>query len=168
VAAADGADLDGALTLTRGHRTIEIRAIGRGHTAGDLVVWLPQEKIVAAGDLVIAPIPLVGGDQSYVGDWPTTLDHLLALGATTIVPGHGPVMHDTAFITQWQKLLRELKTQTDAAMARGETQEQAIGSIHVDDFRTAMAGASSVLNMLFRNYVTPPAVIALYRERAGK
>ncbi len=157
--------VDDRLVLTRGTRTIEIRAIGRGHTAGDLVVYLPNEKIVAAGDLVIAPIPLVGGDQSYVGDWATTLDALTALGATTIVPGHGPVMRNTTFVTEWQALLRSLKQQTDAAIARGETKEQAQRSVDVASFRKSMAGDSPVLTMLFNNYVTAPAVLAIYRER---
>ena len=157
--------VDDALTLTRGARTIQIRAIGRGHTAGDLIVYLPAERIVAAGDLVIAPIPLVGGDQSYVSDWASTLDRLMALGATTILPGHGPVMHDTTFVRQWQELLRVLAKQTDAAIARGETREQALKSIDVEDFRKAMAGDSPVLNGLFRGYVVGPSVAAIYRER---
>ena len=157
--------VDDRLVLTRGARTIEIRAIGRGHTAGDLVVYLPNEKIVAAGDLVIAPIPLVGGDQSYVGDWATTLDALKALGATTIVPGHGPVMRDTMFVTEWQALLRSLRQQTDAAIARGETKEQAQRSVDVASFRKSMAGDSAVLTMLFNNYVLGPGVLAVYRER---
>jgi glyoxylase-like metal-dependent hydrolase (beta-lactamase superfamily II) len=57
------------LTLYQGNRVIEIRYLGRGHTSGDLVVHLPDEGIVAAGDLIVWPVPLVGGDQSYVGDW---------------------------------------------------------------------------------------------------
>jgi cyclase len=157
--------VDDALVLTRGSRTIEIRHLGRGHTAGDLVVYLPKERIVATGDLVIAPVPLIGGDQSYVGDWATTLEKTLALGATTIVPGHGPVMRDDRFARQMVGLLRALETQTEAAIARGETKDEALKSVNVDEYRQAMAGDSPLLNTLFRGYVIGPAVTAVYRER---
>jgi cyclase len=157
--------VDNELVLTRGTRTIEIRHLGRGHTAGDLIVYLPNERIVATGDLVIAPVPLIGGDQSYVGDWAETLDRTLALGATTIVPGHGPVMHDDAFARQTVALLRALETQTEAAIGRGDTKEDAVKSIHVEDIQRAMAGDSPLLNSLFRGYVIGPAVTAVYRER---
>ena len=160
--------VDDHLTLTRGARTIDVRYLGRGHTAGDLVVYLPHEKILAAGDLVIAPIPLVGADQSYVVDWANTLDALMAINVTTIVPGHGPVMHDHGFIEQWQKLLRELTRQTEAALARGDTQDQAIKSIDVEQYRKAMTGDDAILNMLFRNYVVSPSVIAIYRDKLGR
>lgn len=56
--------VDKQLTLTRATRTIEILHLGRGHTAADLVVHLSREGIVATGDLVVFPVPLVGGDQS--------------------------------------------------------------------------------------------------------
>jgi glyoxylase-like metal-dependent hydrolase (beta-lactamase superfamily II) len=61
------------LTLYHGGRTIDIRYLGRGHTSGDIVVHLPQERIVVAGDLVVYPIPFVGAPQSHVGDWGATL-----------------------------------------------------------------------------------------------
>ena len=61
--------LEDKLTLYQGTRAVEILFLGRGHTSGDLVVRLPREGIVAAGDLVVFPVPLVGSDQSHVSDW---------------------------------------------------------------------------------------------------
>jgi hypothetical protein len=75
------------------------------------------------------------------------------------------VMHDDAFARQTVALLRALETQTEAAIRRGDTKEDAVKSIHVEDIQRAMAGDSPLLNSLFRGYVIGPAVTAVYRER---
>ena len=59
--------------------------LGRGNTGGDAVVYVPDAKVVAAGDLIVHPYPYAIG--SFVGEWIDTLGALKALGATTIVPG---------------------------------------------------------------------------------
>jgi glyoxylase-like metal-dependent hydrolase (beta-lactamase superfamily II) len=160
--------VDDELTLYRGRRTIEIKYLGRGHTHGDLVVHLPQEHVVITGDLVVAPVPLIGADQSFVGDWSATLDKLRGLRATTLVPGHGPVLHDDTYLQLFGRMLASAKQQTDAAIARGETIEQARQSVHLDEFRKAMAGDDRELNLLFSNYAQGPAIGAVYREVKGK
>ena len=88
-----------AMTLDLGNRTVELRHLGRGHTAGDIVVWLPEERILFAGDLVEAQAAPYMGD-SYPGDWSTaTLDAVAALGARQLVGGRGPVVRDAAVAT---------------------------------------------------------------------
>src|SRR5512142_2279847 len=106
--------IDDSLVLHRGDRAIEIRHLGRGHTSADLVVWLPKERIAAVGDLVGFPIPLVGGDQSHVGDWGATLGRLRVLKPSIIVPGHGPVMHDDAQAALMEELFDSIKAQVAA------------------------------------------------------
>lgn len=146
-------------------RTIEIVALGKGHTRGDLVVWLPQEQIAATGDLLVAPVPLVGADQSYVEEWIGTLDRLQALGAATYLPGHGAVQRGDAQLVLYRDFLRSVLEQTRAAMAKGATAEEAAAGIDVAAFRDRMAGESPVLRMLFANWGRVPAVAALYRVR---
>lgn len=87
---------DRTLTLETGTRSIELRWLGRGHTAGDLVVWLPEERILFAGDLVEAQAAPYMGD-SYPEAWSTTtLDAVAALGAEQLVGGRGPVVRGEA------------------------------------------------------------------------
>lgn len=152
------------LVLHRGERTIEIRSLGRSHTAGDLVVWLPREGVVATGDMVVAPVPLVGADQSYVGDWAATLDRLLELHPKVVVPGHGPLLRDNTYLRQFRDFLRSVDQQARAAIARGETLEQARKSVDVESFRRAMAGDDPELRFLFSVYGVGPAVGAVYRQ----
>lgn len=149
-------------------RTIEIVALGKGHTRGDLVVWLPEEKIAATGDLLVAPVPLVGADQSYVEEWIGTLDRLQALGATIYLPGHGAVQRGDAQLALYRDFLRAVVQETRAAMAKGLSADEALaadGAIDLTAFRDRMAGASPVLRLLFANWGRVPAVGALYRVR---
>jgi glyoxylase-like metal-dependent hydrolase (beta-lactamase superfamily II) len=98
-------DVADSLTLKRGGREIQVRFLGRGNTRGDLVVYLPKEKVLATGDLVVAPLPYA--TNVYAQDWVKTLDALMAIPATTIVPGHGPVMHDWTYVKKVQGALQQ-------------------------------------------------------------
>ncbi len=85
-----------SMDLQVGDHAVELRYLGRGHTSGDLVVWLPQERVLFAGDLVEAQAAPYMGD-SHVADWSsTTLDNVKALGAQHLVGGRGDVVHGDA------------------------------------------------------------------------
>ena len=82
--------LDADETLELGGVKLQIRHVGPSHTPEDLVVWMPQENVLFAGDLVFrSRIPFVG--QADSGHWIKALDQLLAFDAKVIVPGHGPI-----------------------------------------------------------------------------
>jgi glyoxylase-like metal-dependent hydrolase (beta-lactamase superfamily II) len=76
------------LTLWLGKLQVEIMQLGRGHTKGDTVVWLPQHKILFSGDLVEYGATPYTGD-AYLTDWPATLDAVAALKPEKLVPGRG-------------------------------------------------------------------------------
>jgi cyclase len=156
-------DVDDGLTLRRGARDIEIRHLGNGHTKADLVVWLPKERIVATGYLVVWPVPLVGGDQSYVRDWPATLDALLALDAAIFVPGHGPVLRNADYPRQMRSLFASINSQVAAAVARDDSLEATRKAVDLAEFRKQFAGDSHVRQFAFDMYVVGPAVESSYR-----
>jgi len=84
--------IDAPTTLHMGGLDFVLQPAGPAHTAEDLVVWVPQLKLLLAGDLVFrGRIPYVG--QADSGSWIAALDTLLAFDAQIIVPGHGPVSH---------------------------------------------------------------------------
>jgi glyoxylase-like metal-dependent hydrolase (beta-lactamase superfamily II) len=97
-----------------GGRVLELCHLGRGHTDGDLVVWIADSSVLLAGDLVEQGAPPSFGD-SYPVDWPDTVAAVLhrAAPATAVVPGHGAVV-DLDFVraqhgelTQLAWLIRE-------------------------------------------------------------
>jgi glyoxylase-like metal-dependent hydrolase (beta-lactamase superfamily II) len=77
--------------LHLGDRRVVLRFLGRGHTAGDLVVHLPDVALVVAGDLVEESGP-PQFDDGYPLQWPDTVAALLALEPALVVPGHGAVV----------------------------------------------------------------------------
>ena len=80
------------LTLHLGDRDVELRLLGRGHTAGDTAVWLPRERVLFSGDLVESRAACYMGD-AHVDEWrTTTLDAVAALDADALVPGRGPAV----------------------------------------------------------------------------
>lgn len=79
------------LTLFMGKREVQIMHLGRGHTKGDTVVWLPEDKVLYSGDLVeFGATPYTG--DAYHEDWPGTLDRLLSLAPERLVPGRGDAL----------------------------------------------------------------------------
>jgi cyclase len=156
------------LTLRQGGRTIEILYPGRGHTAGDLVAYLPAERVLIAGDLVTAPVPLVG-TTSFPHDFARALDSLVAIRARIIIPGHGPVMRSDEHLKQETALLHSLVTQVDSAVARGDTLAQVRPQVDLAPFRAWFTGGEKVKRVLFYSYVTLPGIERAYQEaRSGR
>jgi glyoxylase-like metal-dependent hydrolase (beta-lactamase superfamily II) len=85
------------LTLTMGRLRVEIMQLGRGHTKGDTVVWLPDERILFSGDLVEYEATPYAGD-AYLGEWPATLDAIATLGPHQLVPGRGAALRTPAAV----------------------------------------------------------------------
>jgi cyclase len=81
---------DSELRLDLGNREVRIRHLGRGNTAGDAIIFLPREKIVMTGDLVVHPVPYMFG--GYPASFGETLKRLDQLNFETMIPGHGAVM----------------------------------------------------------------------------
>jgi cyclase len=148
-----------SLVLHRGERTIEIRHLGQGNTPGDLVVYLPNERIVATGDLVVHPVPYAF--FSPIAHWPQTLRELAKLDVVAIMPGHGEIQTDWTYVRQLIPLIESTWSQVQQAVAAGADLEATLAAVDVDAFRAAFGGEASreQLDYLF----VRPAVEAAYR-----
>jgi glyoxylase-like metal-dependent hydrolase (beta-lactamase superfamily II) len=120
-------------TLRDGGREIQVRFLGRGNTRGDLVVYLPKEGILATGDLVVAPIPYA--TNVYVKDWIATFDRLMAIPATTILPGHGPVMRDWSYVRTVKGALEQTLAAVADAKKAGLTLAQTVERVQLPELR---------------------------------
>ena len=85
---------DSEMRIDLGGREVRIMHLGRGNTAGDAVVFLPKEKILITGDLVVHPVPYMFG--GYPGEFGRTLVKMEQIRFDTIVPGHGEVLRAEA------------------------------------------------------------------------
>src|SRR6478736_654453 len=81
----------GEMTLWLGRLQVKLMQLGRGHTKGDTVAWLPDQKILLSGDLVEFGATPYAGD-AYFQDWPHTLDAIAALKPEKLVPGRGAAL----------------------------------------------------------------------------
>jgi len=111
------------LTLHRGDRDIQVRFLGRAHTAGDVVVYLPKEKIVITGDFLTSGLSNMS--DAYVNEWPATLDELKKLDFDTVLPGHGDAFTDKAKIDYFQAYLRDVWDQVSRFKQQGVPAEDA-------------------------------------------
>ena len=95
------------MTLPIADRTIVVRYLGIGHTVGDVIVWLPTEKVIFTGDLVyINRLPWLGEGESR--EWLKGLARLRALPFERVVPGHGPV-GDRKSVERFERYLSTLR-----------------------------------------------------------
>jgi len=111
------------MTLYRGSREIQIRYLGRGHTAGDVVVYLPNEKLVLTGDFLTAGMSNLS--DSFPDEWVASLDELKKLDFDAVLPGHGEAFTDKAKIGYWQDYLRDVWTEVGKAKRTGMSAEDA-------------------------------------------
>jgi len=132
---------DSQLHIDLGGRTVDLRFVGRGNTGGDIVAVLPKERILIAGDLVDHPVPYAFG--GYPSEWVRTLQSLSRLDVNLIVPGHGAVLRDKAYLGRVIELLQTVvRHVTELVDRRGgaATIEEATKTLDLSAMRRAMAG----------------------------
>lgn len=119
--------------ISLGRRTVQVRFIGEGNTEGDLIVYVPDARVLLTGDMVVYPTPFAL--SSRLGVWAKTLDALQAMEAAKMIPGHGPPMADTAYLQDVRRLLASMEEQTRALVAAGTPKSEAADKIDVAWFR---------------------------------
>ena len=154
----DGPAAQNFTSVNLGTTTVNVLWLGRANTRGDLVVHLPRQRIVATGDLVVHPIPFAFG--SYPSEWVTALDSIMALNPARIVPGHGPVMSDVAYVRQVRNALADVLAPAAAIAERRDSMAVALRTITLEPHRRAMAGDEKWMNYMFEQFFRRPSVIA--------
>jgi len=130
------------LTLVRGTREIRLLHLGRGHTAGDLVVLLPRERVLITGDLLQAMVPYMG--DAYFPEWIETLEALKELPFDVVIPGHGSPFRERARIDYLQSYLRDLWAQAGVLHAAQVSAEDAARRVDLRSHATRLSGTASV------------------------
>jgi glyoxylase-like metal-dependent hydrolase (beta-lactamase superfamily II) len=131
-----GRAVTGTDTLAIGGRTLVISHPGRAHSAGDLMVWLPQNRILFAGDLLVedaVTMVVDGGSTELL----RALDGIDSLDPKIIVPGHGAIpRRPKALVTRTRDYFTGLRAAMRAALEQGLPMGRALASLPpADDTR---------------------------------
>jgi cyclase len=141
-------------TLTLFHGGRELRFIRLpGHTAGDVAVFLPGERILLAGDLLAYPVPFCA--DSHPSAWIASLETLSRLDAKIIVPGHGQAQTDSSFLLLVLDSFRLIHLQVRDALHRGLTLQETQKAINLAAIRTKFTHDDPNLNATFDGNFAP-------------
>jgi cyclase len=124
------------LIFHKGQREIQLLFLGRGHTGGDTVVFLPRERIVCTGDLMESRLAYMG--DAFFDEWVTTLEALKKLDFGLVLPGHGAPFPDKGLITAFQSYVTDLTKQATDLRKQGVSADDAARRVdltaHTKDF----------------------------------
>lgn len=145
------------MTLVKGGREVQLHFVGRGHTGGDTMVFLPEERIVFTGDFFQGSpgahrMPYMG--DGFVNEWPASLENLKGLDFDLMVPGHGEPFRDRQQIDDLKSFMRDLWTRVSDLRSEGLSAEEAARRIDMSDY-VPMYGARA-------DNLDPRAVLRIY------
>ena len=123
----------GKMTLWLGKLEVQLIQLGRGHTKGDTVVWLPQDKVLFSGDLVEFDATPYAGD-AYFQDWPKTLDNIAALKPQALVPGRGAALTNPADVARGLEGTRAFVSELYASVKAGAAAGKELRAVYRDTF----------------------------------
>jgi len=141
---------------------IEVRFLGRANTDGDAVVWLPRQRVLVSGDIVVAPFPF--GFRSYPADWLRTLEQLQAYNFRVLVPGHGPPQRDRAYLDRLSAAITEVRANVTPLAAQGLSLEEVRKRVDFASQARAFVGDDPWLRHWFQEYWIAPFVASAYKE----
>jgi len=148
-----------------GRRDVRLWHAGRGNTAGDVVAFVPDVRVLATGDVLVLPVPY--GFGSYPTEWVAVLKKLDALDAAVVIPGHGPVQRDRGALTSLASLLEAVVAQVKPLADGGSSLEEIRKKIDVETFRKRYTGGDPGRETDFQRFFLDPIVDRAFQEARG-
>jgi glyoxylase-like metal-dependent hydrolase (beta-lactamase superfamily II) len=153
------------LAIADSEAPVDLLVLGRANTDGDLVAWMPKQKVVATGDAVVAPTPY--GFNAYPADWIAVLEKIKALPFVRLVPGHGAVQGDRSYLDRLIGSLKDVRAQVAPLAAQGLSLEAVQAKVDYSEQVRLFAGDSAWAKRWFEAYWLGPITSSAYREAKG-
>lgn len=152
------------LVLDDPDRPVELRFLGRANTDGDAVAWLPKQRIVATGDIVVSPVPF--GFFSYPADWLAVIAKLKAMDFAILIPGHGEPQRDRSYLDKLVATITDVRAQVTPLAQGGASLDEVRKNV---DFsaQTAIFGTTPGLARGFDANWLQPMTENAWREAKG-
>lgn len=145
---------------------VELWFLGRANTDGDAVAWLPRQRVLVTGDIVVAPMPY--GFSSFPADWLETIARLKAFDFALLVPGHGRPMRDAAYLDRLAALIADLRAQVGPIARQGLPLDEVRRRVDFSAQRAIFAGTDRWRRFLFDAYWVEPIVRSAWLEARGE
>ena len=155
------------MDIEMGERHIEVLNYGRAVTPGDTMVYLPKEKILLLGDLIVNPVTFAL--SGFPSEWLRALERVDLLDATTIVTGHGPPLKDKLLLRATMDVMRVLLREGKAAKEKGLTADQAKDAIFpsLRELMVRITGDDPARNQAFKVQLVDWYLHRVYDELNG-
>ncbi len=127
------------LVIHREGREVHLLFLGRAHTAGDVVAFVPSERVIATGDLMHGLLPYMG--DGFPDEWPATLKALESLEFDRVIPGHGSIQEGKGVLSQFRGYVEEITEKVSRGVERGQALDElkrtinpgTLGSLKAED-----------------------------------
>ena len=157
---------DDKYVIDMGARTIELLFLGHGNTEGDIVMWLPDEKLVATGDLVVLPAPYAFNVPPRA--WAETLKKLNGLDYAKLVPGHGAIQNDTEYVDLVIEVAELIADQRDELVAQGLSLEEVEAQLDISSFEERFTDGDAYIKVHYDEWFEQPLRKAAIKELTGE
>ena len=152
--------------IESGSRNIELLFLGHGNTEGDIVMWLPDEKIVATGDIVVLPSPYAFNVPPKA--WSQTLRNINALEYEALVPGHGEIQRDTTYVDLIIEASDSIAEQRDTMLAEGMSNEEVQEALDFSEFEERFTHDDEYIHTYYDAYFEKPFRAAAMKALTGE
>ena len=158
--------IDDRHTIQSGDRTIELLHLGHANTAGDIVMWLPEERIVSTGDIVVLPSPYAFNVPPRA--WAATLREINKLEYSTLVPGHGEIQRDSQYVDLIIEMAESVADQRDEFLTNGLSEEEIEASLDFSEFEDRFTHGDEYVKGYYDAYFEIPFRKAAMKALTGE
>ncbi len=155
-----------SMVLDAGGRELRIIQPGPGNTTGDVYMYMPKEKILITGDILVSPIPYAFGVSP--DNWIRTLRKWDHMDISILVPGHGEVQYDKKYLRTVIAMFESVKNQVESAMKERAGLEETKKRVKAEVFRSALAENDAARNYVFTRYFLNPFIERAFKEAQGE
>jgi len=145
---------------------VEIAFLGKANTDGDAVVWIPNEKVLCSGDIVVNPIPYAAA--SYPSSWIAVLNTLKAYHAQYLIPGHGNVQTDNIYVDKVIAALEDVRAQVAPLAKKGVKLDDVYKQTDFEKLKASFAGDDKWKRFLLNAFFLHSIVKNAYFEATGQ
>jgi cyclase len=143
---------------------LHIEYHGHAHTGGDVVVYCPQARAVATGDMILGTLPFIA--DGFPRAWPKTIDSVAKLSFDHVMPGHGPAQHNRQPMTNERNYIEELAERVGAGKKAGKTVAALQAEITVESLKSIQSNRYAEY-LIGNQDRTEPNMDAAARVRSG-